>query len=318
MTRAADVLEPVLTKRTFRALGTSATVVVQDPMTVDAAAEVLAEELDAIDVACSRFRTDSELQRLHEQAGRTVAVSPLLFDALTIAVNAAERSSGAVDPTVGNAIAALGYDADLDEVQSRPPAPPQALGPVAGYQHVQLNRADLTVRIPRGVRLDLGASAKALAADRAAASISHRIAGGVLVSLGGDVAVAGPPPVGGWPIGIARESSTPAERVDQVVALAGGGLASSAPSVRTWRVGDRTVHHIIDPRTGDSVEPHWILVSATGASCVEANVATTAAIVWGERALDQLARFGLPVRLVRFDGKIVYLHGWPMDKESAQ
>ncbi len=98
----------------------------------------------------------------------------LLFDALRVAVAAAERTGGAVDPTVGNAIAALGYDADFDEVASRPPVPPQALGPVAGYAHVQLNAADRTVRIPRGVRLDLGSTAKALAADRAAARIAER------------------------------------------------------------------------------------------------------------------------------------------------
>ena len=318
MMQATDVRHPDLTTRTFRALGTSATVVVQDPSVADAAVATLKDELDAIDLACSRFRPDSELQHLHEDAGRTVSVSPLLFDALAVAVDGAERSGGAVDPTVGNAIAALGYDADLAEIQSRPAAPPQALGPVAGYQHVHLNRADLSVRIPRGVRLDLGASAKALAADRAATSISARIAAGVLVSLGGDVAVAGSPPDGGWPIGIARESSTPADQVDQVVAIAHGGLASSATSVRTWRIGDRDVHHIIDPRTGDSVEPHWVLVSAAGSTCVEANLVTTAAIVWGEEALDHLVRFGLPMRLVRFDGKVVCLNGWPSDEEQAR
>jgi thiamine biosynthesis lipoprotein len=183
---------------------------------------------------------------------------------------------------------------------------------------VQLNWADLTVRIPRGVRLDLGASAKALAADRAAAHIASRTGGGVLVSLGGDVAVSGTPPAGGWAIGIARESSTPAKHVDQVVAIRQGGLASSATSVRTWRIGDRDVHHIVDPRTGDSVEPYWELVSATGASCVEANLVTTAAIVWGEHALDELTRIEQPVRLVRFDGEVVCLHGWPMEQEPAQ
>ena len=128
MRRTADLLEPVLTKRSFRALGTTATVVVQETADVDAAAEVLAAELNAIDLACSRFRADSELQTLHANAGRTVAVSPLLFDALSVALDGAERSGGAVDPTIGNAIAALGYDADLAEVQARPPAPPKDAG----------------------------------------------------------------------------------------------------------------------------------------------------------------------------------------------
>ena len=169
----------------------------------------------------------------------------------------------------------------------------------------------------RGVRLDLGASAKALAADRAASRIAARLGAGTLVSLGGDVAVAGPAPAGGWPIGIARESSTPADLVDQVVAITHGGLASSAPSVRTWKAGERDVHHIVDPRTGDCVEPYWDLVSATGASCVEANLVTTAAIVWGERALDELARFDQSVRLVRCDGKVFSVNGWPAEAAAA-
>ena len=317
MTQSADVLAPVLTARSFRAIGTTATVVVPEPADAAAAERLLATELAAIDLACSRFRDDSELQAVHAAAGRTVTVSELLFEALSVACETAERTGGAVDPTIGNAIAALGYDADLDEVQSRPPVPPAALGRVAGYQHVQLNRRQRTVRIPRGVRLDLGASAKALAADRAAPLIASRLGVGTLVSLGGDVAVAGPAPAGGWPIGIARESSTPADLVDQVVAITHGGLASSAPSVRTWKAGERDVHHIVDPRTGDCVEPYWHLVSATGASCVEANLVTTAAMVWGERALDELARFDQSVRLVRRDAKVFSVNGWPAEAAAA-
>jgi thiamine biosynthesis lipoprotein len=311
MKRSAEVDTPVLAARSFRAIGTTATVVVPEPADAAAAARLLATELAAVDVACSRFRDDSELHALHADAGRAVTVSELLFEALSVACETAERTRGAVDPTIGNALAALGYDADLDEVRSRPPVPPAALGHVAGYQHVQLNRRRRTVRIPRGVRLDLGASAKAWAADRAASRIAARLGAGTLVSLGGDVAVAGPAPADGWPIGIARESSTPPELVDQVVAITHGGLASSAPSVRTWKAGDRDVHHIVNPRTGDCVEPYWHLVSATGSTCVEANAVTTAAVVWGERALSELARFEQAVRLVRFDGRIFSHHGWP-------
>ena len=96
-----------------------------------------------------------------------------------------------------------------------------------------------------------------------------------------------------------------------MVAITHGGLASSATSVRAWTVGDRQVHHIVDPWTGDSVAPYWVLVSATGTSCVEANIVTTAAIVWGEQALDKLAGFDQSLRLVRFDGEVFSVHGWP-------
>jgi FAD:protein FMN transferase len=316
MTEVRDVMEPALTARSFRAIGTTATVVVQDPGHADEAEHLLATELSAVDVACSRFRDDSELQALHAEAGRTVVVSGLLFEALCVACETAERTGGAVDPTVGNAIAALGYDADLTEVQSRPPRPAQALSPVAGYRHVQLDRSRRRVRIPRGVRLDLGASAKALAADRSAALIAERIGSGTLVSLGGDVAVAGRPPAGGWAIGIALESSTPPHQADQVVAIGTGGLASSGTAARSWRGGGRTLHHIIDPRSGDCVEPYWRLVSATGSSCVEANLVTTAAIVWGAGALDRLPRFGQAVRLVRADGTVFFVNGWPREGAS--
>jgi thiamine biosynthesis lipoprotein len=309
----AATLAPSFTARSFRAIGTTATVLVEDPAASELAERTLARELEAIDLACSRFRSDSELQRLHEHAGETVAVGALLFEALEVACEAAARTGGAVDPTVGNALAALGYDRDLDEVLSHPPAPPRALGPVAGYAHVHLNPMERTVRVPRGVRLDLGSTAKALAADRAAGRIAGTIGAGVLVGLGGDIAVSGPPPPGGWSVGIARESSAPPAEVDQVVAIRQGGLASSAASARTWTAGSRSVHHIVDPRTGDCAEAHWVLVSATGASCVEANLVTTAALVWGAEALERLAAFGQSVRLVRFDGEVFTVNGWPLE-----
>jgi thiamine biosynthesis lipoprotein len=222
-----------------------------------------------------------------------------------------------VDPTVGNAIAALGYDADLSEVQARPANPVAALRPVAGFTHLHLNSARRTVRIPRGVRLDLGSSAKAFAADHAAARICHELGSGVLVSLGGDIAVAGTPPPGGWAIGIAVDSSTPVDRVTHVVAVHCGGLASSSTAVRTWDSGGRRVHHIIDPASGDCVAPYWTLVSATGESCVAANAVSTAAIVWGERAWRQLASFDQAVRMVRHDGRIFSLNGWPAEAATT-
>ncbi|HVT41918.1 MAG TPA: FAD:protein FMN transferase, partial [Acidimicrobiales bacterium] len=252
-----------------------------------------------------------EVQWVQDNAGRAVEVSELLFTALAVAVDAAARTRGAVDPTVGNALVALGYDDDLDLVRLRATTPPRALGPVAGYAHVQLDPSRRTVRIPRGVQLDLGATAKALAADRAAAAAATAVRSGVLVSLGGDVAVAGPAPAGGWPIGIARESAAPESELEQVVAITAGGLASSATAARTWRSGRRDVHHIVDPRTGDCADPYWALVSAVGSSCVEANIVTTAAIVWGARALHELAGCGQAMRLVRLDDEVVTINGWP-------
>jgi thiamine biosynthesis lipoprotein len=320
MTCTADPHADTLTVRSCKAIGTTATVVVQEAEEADVAEQLLVDELAAIDLACSRFRPDSELEALHARADRPVVVSELLFEAIQVACDVAARTRGAVDPTIGNAIAALGYDADLDEVrarwQSERTAPPPALGAVAGYAHIHLDPGERSVRIPRGVRLDLGSTAKALAADRAAARISDALGSGVLVSLGGDVAVSGPPPDGGWAIGIAQESAAPAGELQQVVAITHGGLASSAMAARTWRAGPLERHHIVDPRTGDCVAPYWSLVSATGASCVDANMVTTACLVWGDRALEQLRGFDQAVRLVRLDGAVFSVNAWPLEPRS--
>ena len=300
-----------LAQRSFRAIGTTATVVVCDPHRVDSAESILRDELEAIDLACSRFRPDSELEYLHSRAGTSVTVSPLLFEALEVAVAVAERTHGAVDPTVGNAMSTLGYDRDFDQIRDQPPLPPAVLGPVVGYGHIHLAARTRTVRIPKGVRLDLGSSAKAFVADRSAARIADQLDTGVLVSVGGDIAVAGPPPPGGWAIGIAVESSAQEGESDQVVAICGGGLASSSTAVRTWNVGTEKVHHIVDPSTGYAAAPYWTLVSVAGATCVEANALSTAAVVWGRDALDRLGPSGQAARLLRCDGEIFTLGGWP-------
>ncbi len=297
-------------ERSFRALGTTATVVVTDPSYGDEAERILRLEADAIDRACSRFRGDSELGHLHASAGRSVEVSPLLFEALGVAYSVAERTNGAVDPTVGHAIEALGYDRDFEQIQPRPLRPAD-ISPAPGFCHLHLDRTHMTARIPEGVRLDLGSSAKALLADRAAGRVAREIGSGTLVSIGGDVAVAGAPPPQGWAIGIAVDSSTDVDNVDQVVAIRHGGLASSSTLVRTWQMGNAHVNHIVNPATGRSSTPYWSLVSAAGASCVDANALSTAAVVWGDQALERLRPFGQAVRLLRHDGQVFFLGGWP-------
>jgi FAD:protein FMN transferase len=152
--------------------------------------------------------------------------------------------------------------------------------------------------------------------DRAAAHVADELCSGALVSIGGDVAVAGKPPTEGWAIGIAVDSSTGADDVDQVVAIRRGGLASSSTEVRTWQMGGEQVHHIVDPATGHSTAPYWRLVSAAGASCVDANTLSTAAMVWGDEALERLRPYNQAVRLLRHDGELFTLGGWPGSERS--
>ncbi|MCU1365426.1 MAG: FAD:protein transferase [Ilumatobacteraceae bacterium] len=182
----------------FPALGTGAVVVVDDPDALEQAVAAVKSEIDEIDRACSRFRADSDLERINRGRGRTVAVSEVLLDAVQVAIDAARWTDGDVDPTIGRALRLLGYDRDFADVE--PGTTVMRFGEVAGWQVIELDRSRGTVRVPAGVQLDLGATAKALAADRAAIAASRVSGAAALVSLGGDISCAGPTPNAGWPV----------------------------------------------------------------------------------------------------------------------
>jgi thiamine biosynthesis lipoprotein len=317
--------------RAFRALGTTAEVVVTDPTRLSEAASLLREDLDAIDLACSRFRADSEISRLHEQAGRQVRVGVLLAEALGAALRAARLTGGLVDPTVGAAVRALGYDRDFALIaggaaasaaenaagSAWPGGGPADPAPAPGWHRVLFDPALRLVVLPRGVHLDLGATAKALAADRAARRIHLALGCGTLVNLGGDLRVAGPEPAGGWQVALGDDHADAVARPDARVAVNAGGLATSGTTRRRWRHAGRTVHHIVDPRTGDVAEPRWRTVTVAAKSTVDANAASTAAVVLGADAPRWLAERRLPARLTSDDGDVVTTPGWPGERRAA-
>ena len=309
-----------LGSRTFPALGTFATLLVTDPDALIPAYDVLAAELAAVDAACSRFRRDSELRRVSRGRGRPVLVSRLFAEALATALDAAELTGGDVDPTCGQSLVRLGYDRDFAGARRHTGPLRQPPMPAGGWRRVELDRDRLTVRVPAGILLDLGATAKALAADRAAAAIEALTRCGVLVNLGGDLRVAGNPPAGGWRVGIADDAdfdaSTASVRPRQVVMIGDGGLATSSTLGRAWRRGRAELHHIVDPATGRPARTCWRTVSVAAASCAGANIAATAAILRGERAVHWLEGLHLPARLVRHDGTVVTTAGWPGSQDE--
>jgi thiamine biosynthesis lipoprotein len=293
----------------FAALGSTAVLVVHERSATEAGA-VLRAELDAIDRTCSRFRRDSELSWANASAGRVLRISRLFAEAVRVALRAAERSGGAVDPTVETALVALGYDRDFAAVPADAAEPVRGR-PAAGWRSVTLDAPRRLLRMAPGTRLDLGATAKALAADRAAAAIAATTGSPALVSLGGDVATAGPVPDGGWPVHVTDDHRAGPDAPGQRIALHGGALATSSTRVRRWRRDGRTVHHIVDPSTGEPAPPVWRSVSVAAASCVDANTASTAAIVRGAGAPAWLRALGLPARLVDPAGGVVHIGVWP-------
>jgi thiamine biosynthesis lipoprotein ApbE len=295
----------------FPALGTTATLCVAEGGRLEGALPVLERELLEIDAACSRFRPDSELAALNAAAGTAFAAGPRLLEAIEVALRAAASSHGLVDPTIGRSLRLAGYDRSFELVRARDRSAPPRFAVVPGWQRIEVDRARGLVRIPAGVELDLGATAKALAADRAATAAALAVECGILVSLGGDVAVAGEPPQRGWAIRLADDHSSPVDGPGPTVSVRSGGLASSGTTVRRWRAGEAGLHHIIDPRTGRPAVTPWRTVSVAAVSCVDANVASTAAVVLGRDAPAWLARHRLPARLVRASGSVELVAGWP-------
>jgi thiamine biosynthesis lipoprotein len=300
----------------WRALGTSAVLVAAEDDALDGARAAVEAELATIDRACSRFRDDSELVAVNRCAGQPVAVSATLAEALRVALDAARATGGLVDPTVGRSLRLVGYDRTFERLGERPAATLHvryARAPGAGA--VALDDARRIVRTRPGVELDLGATAKGLAADRAARAAHAATGSAVLVGLGGDLAAAGAAPDGGWPVRIQDDATTLAD-AGPVVTIAGGGLATSSTIVRRWRSASGDVHHLLDPRDGRPVRSPWRTVSVAAASCAHANAASTAAIVLGGAAPAWLEARRLPARLVCRDGAVVAVAGWPEDRDG--
>ena len=338
-------ISSTLAKARWEALGTSVVLLVDDPAALVPARAIVERELRAIDRACSRFRPDSDLQRANAGAGRFVSVSPLLIEAVQGALRAAVLTDGDVDPTVGNALILAGYDRDWTLLE-RPadesgaiggsPGPgggeepaggerlPRARHPeitariTPGWRAIELDRERSAIRLPMGVRLDLGATAKAWVADRAVAAVHAATGAGSLVALGGDIATAGAAPEEGWRIYVTDDHRRAPGEQGQTIAIRCGGVATSSTTARRWRHEGRMRHHIIDPATGVPVAPSWRTVSVAAETCLDANIASTAALIRADTAPAWLAQLRLPARLVGNDGAVRHVGEWPAQEQEQE
>jgi FAD:protein FMN transferase len=288
---------------------TTARLVVTHPAALREARAIVDRHLGAVDAACSRFRPDSELAAVSARGG-AVQVSPLLATLVGGALDAAQRTGGDLDPTVGGALADLGYDTDLS-LLPREGAPVRVrVRQVPGWQQVHLDGDRLTVS--PGVVLDLGSTAKAQAADIAARTVATALGVGALVSLGGDIATSGPRS-DGWQVLVQDQ---PDDRGVLVTLPAGAALATSSTRSRQWHRGDRLLHHVIDPRTGQPAARVWRSASVAAWSCLEANTLSTTALVRGAAAVPWLREMRAPARLVNAYGGVVTLGDWPTDEAA--
>jgi thiamine biosynthesis lipoprotein len=231
----------------------------------------LFEEWDAV---FSRFRPDSELSRVNRHALEVVILSRLFAHAMRSAISAAAATNGLVDPTLGAAVEAAGYDRDFSELGDDERAP----GTPSPGTWRSLRLSGRLLSRPPGTALDLSGVVKSLAVDSALELIS----GDGLVSAGGDVAV--------------RGGAVIALPAGDEVRLLAGGMATSGSTKRRWRRGGMKQHHLIDPRTGCPADSRWDEVTVAAGSCVAADVAVKAAFLLSDDGPAWLDERGLAGR----------------------
>jgi thiamine biosynthesis lipoprotein len=132
----------------------------------------------------------------------------------------------------------------------------------------------------------------------------------VLVSLGGDIATAGPSPEGGWQVTV-QDLST--DLPQQITLADGAAVATSSIARRTWLREGVALHHLVDPVTARPATGRWRSVTVVAPTCARANTAATAALVKGDAAVAWLQHTALPARLVSHDGDIATLNQWPKE-----
>jgi thiamine biosynthesis lipoprotein ApbE len=314
---------------TWEAFGTTVVLRLTEPTALAQAERLVRAELEALDEACSRFRADSELTAVNARAGLRTVIGPLLEEALELSLRAAEITDGALDPTVGLDLERAGYDRDWSLVAERGSDEQSTSLPAAGagvvvsarrvgrWEKIELDRALGAVTIPHRIGLDLGATAKAWAADRAARAAMKSCGCGALVSIGGDLAFAGSAPQEGWLVRVTDDHRASLDAPGQTIRVSSGGLATSSTTTRRWRKDGVEMHHIIDPLTGTPADSPWRTVSVAAESCAEANIAATATLAKSDAGTQWLGETGLPARLVGHDGSVLTLGDWPAPSEES-
>jgi len=314
-------------QRSWRDWSCAVSATVADPALADRAAGIVRDLMEQVEAAASRFRPDSELERVNDRPGVLVPVGPLTLHLVTVALDAARDTGGAVDPTFGAELIAAGYDDQIDVVRARrdgarrphvaavAPASLPASGPRSSWRRVRVDRTWCRIGVPAGLRLDLGATAKAWTADEAARRIHRLLGTPALVAIGGDLACIGTPGAD-WRIDVAETETALAAGEAERIGLHSGGLATSSTLARRWGP-DGECHHLIDPATGRPVSGGLRTASVWAPTALDANVMSTRLLVDPAAALAHLPHSGCAARLVDGTGEVSLVGHWPRPEQRA-
>jgi thiamine biosynthesis lipoprotein len=293
----------------FRAFATDVRVLVNAPTSPDALR--VHALFQRVHRTLTRFDSGSELSVLNARAGEEVAASALLLRAVEAALWAAHTSSGLVDPTILDALECAGYERSRDRespaaladaiaaAPARRPAGPRAS---SRWPAITLDRARHLIRLPAGVRLDLGGSAKGLAVDLAADMlVGHR---GYAVDAGGDLRIGGTHPT---PRTVHIHHPL-RDEIAHSFTVTTGAVATSGLQTRVWQTEGGFAHHLIDPARGTPAWTGVIQATALAPTALEAETLAKAALLSGPLVgRDVLTRRG--GALILDDGRMLLAGG---------
>lgn len=303
--RGADAPGPVVLTRAWPVMGTllELTAVAPDSARARRALAAGKGEVFRVDSLLSTYRPASEVSRLNRAAGtgRWTELSPLTASALREALRWAERTGGAVDPTVGPLVAAWGFRSGEPAVPS--PSALDSARRLVGWDRVEVRGAGRLARLPRrGMRLDFGALGKGLALERAVDAMRSAGAAAGMADLGGQVSVFGRPPgdADRWRLGIRPPRGD--GRPLGTVPVDSGSVATSGDAEQFFVGGDGVRYsHIMDPRAGRPARgTAQVTVLAADGSTADA-LATALFVLGPERGRSWLRSRG---RLGRGEGRL--------------
>ena len=288
----------------FRAMGCRIFAAVDSPSSPELFKE-LPGWFDEWEDHLSRFRPDSELNRINRANGVPIKVSPIFADVLEYAIEAETLSDGLVTPVLLDALISVGYDRSFNMI------PHNSFGAQSAQVDFILRLSEIdwdpstsTLWLPPDLHLDFGGVAKGWAAEQASRRLMHL--GPTLVDGQGDIAVRGPRADGSpWQIGIADPFDE--EKDLAILNITKGGVATSGRDRRNWLRDGVPAHHIIDPRTGLPAETDVLTATVIAPTVMQAEaVAKTLLILGSENAIFWLnAHPEFDALLVLDDGQAV-------------
>lgn len=300
------VIPPGMVYDAFHAMGTTISLLLPISQ-VQPASQAIRQLFQEWEHTLSRFLPESELTQLNQQAGSSVIVSPLLFRVLQTALRAAHETHGLYDPTLLHQLYQVGYERSFDDLPRQQPATEASPQPGGGWKQIQVNAHLRSVVLPPGTGLDFGGIAKGMAVDAALETLQDLSVGTALVNAGGDLAVLGMPETyTSWPIAVQGKDSS------WIIPFQRGALATSSVARRRWQQGNHQRHHLLDPRTGTSLETRLWSVTVAASRCMQAEVATKAVFLLGkEQGKQFLLEHDLAGLLIEDTGYWTAAGAWP-------